>query len=205
MRLLLTSCGLPARFPRVREAFLALIKKSVGEIRVAFIPTASDVETDRTFSQIDRKELEEVGVRGEHIHDLFLDHAITLEDLRQYDVVYVDGGNTFYLLQKVRESGFDAAIAAYLREDAGVYVGTSAGTCLAGPDIGFLDPWDDKTKAELSDTRGLAVVPVAYSPHYVDEEAALLQSCREKVSHPIEPLRDGEAVMIDSSRTTMIQ
>ena len=205
MRLLLTSCGLPARCPRVREAFFTLIKKPIHDVRVAFVPTAAEVEQDRTFSQIDRKELEEAGVRGENIHDLLLDHPITLEDLQRHDVICVDGGNTFYLLQKVRESGFDAAIAAYLREGAGVYIGVSAGTCLAGPDIGFLEPWDDRTKATLSDTKALALVPVAYSPHYVDAEAALLQSCCEKVSYPIEPLRDGEAVMVDGSQIKIVR
>ena len=204
MRLLLTSIGLSGRFPRVREVFLELVKKSVGDVRVAFIPTASEVEDDRTFSQIDRKELEEVGVRAEHIQDVLLDHPITLDELRRYDVIYVDGGNTFYLLQRVRESGFDAAIAAYLREDAGVYVGTSAGTCLAGPEIGFLDVWDDRTKATLADTRGLGLVPVAYSPHYHDGEADLLRACRAKVAHPIEPLRDGEAVLVDDVQMTLI-
>lgn len=197
MRLLLTSNGFPKEAKKIREEFFRLVGKKPADIKVAFIPTASIVENDRSFMEIDRKEIEDMGIPKGNITDLELDHPITITELVNYDVILVDGGNTFYLLEKARESGFDKAIDEYLKEDQGVYVGISAGTVFTGPDVSFVEPWDDKSKAKLDNTRGLAYTKEAYSPHYKDEEKTILDEEREKRDYPIIELRDGQAITID--------
>lgn len=205
MRLLLTSSGFRQEDTVLRETFFNLVKKQARDVRVAFIPTASATEDDRSFMIAARKELEDMGIPTANITDLELDHTVILEELSKYDVVFVDGGNAFYLLQKVRESKFDVAIKEYLKQDLGVYVGVSAGTVLAGPDISFVEPWDDKSKAkELEDTTGLGYTKEAHSPHYKDEEKTILDEWRAKVSYPIKELRDGQAVVIEGGTQKFI-
>jgi dipeptidase E len=204
MRILLTSSGLPAKAENIRAEFLRLVRKSPVDIKVAFIPTASAVEADRTFMEVDRKELEEVGIPVGNITDLELDHLVIFEELKRYDVVFVDGGNTFYLLEKVQSSGFDEAIKQYLTEDLGVYVGVSAGSIIMGPDIGFVGPWDDERKANLKETKALGYTKEAYSPHYTDEEKGKLEECRAKADYSIIELRDGQAVVIDGGEQKII-
>jgi len=203
MRLFLTSNGFPASSPNSREELLSLVKKPVGDIRVMFIPTASSLEKNRSFVLIDRQEIEEMGVLSGNIHDRELDQPITFEELSQYDVIFVDGGNTFHLLQKVRESGFDTAIKEYLEKDLGVYVGVSAGTVLAGPNIEISTPWDDATAAALENTRGLSLTGKAYCPHFQEKDSGALEPYRHQ-GYTVKELRDGEAMMFDGAEGKLI-
>jgi dipeptidase E len=199
VRLFLTSNALPSSSPSLREEFLNLVGKTPRQIRVVFIPTASAAERDGPSTPAAHSELMDIGIPAENIVDLELDHPISVDELMRFDVIFVDGGNTFYLLQKVRESGFEAAIREYLRQDRGVYVGVSAGTILAGPDIEIAAPWDNKNAAVLSDTKGLGMIATAYSPHYKPEDDPILNDYRSKVTYPIQELRDGEAVLSDGA------
>ena len=173
---------------------------------MAYVPTASRVENDRTFAETDRRELIGLGIPETNVINLELDHKITCDELTKFDVIFVDGGNTFYLLQEVLKSGFDKAIKEYLNKDLGVYVGVSAGTVLAGPDIDFVAGWDDRNQApELKSTIALGLVETAYSPHYVDSELEILEKLREKYSYPIKKLRDGKAILVNGSRARKIE
>jgi dipeptidase E len=200
MRLLLTSNGLHQEAPAIVEKFFELCGKDPSYIKVAFIPTASVVEDNRDFMVRDRKGLEEIGIPMNNITNLELNHVIALEELSNHDVVYVDGGNTFYLLEKVRQSGFDTAIKEYLDQDLGVFVGVSAGTILMGPDIGFVKPWDDPNKASLEDTKGLGYTKDAYSPHYESgEDDEILANLRPRVDYVIRELRNGQAILVNET------
>ena len=65
------------------------------------------------------------------------------------DIFWVGGGNTYYLLQEVRRSGFDDFIID--RINAGVpYVGTSAGSLIVAPDIGCIKYAEEHPDLELS-------------------------------------------------------
>lgn len=152
---------------------------------------------------VDRQEIGQMGIPEGNIHDRELDHPVTFEELSRYDVIFVGGGNTFYLLQKVRESGFDKALKKYLEKDLGVYVGVSAGTVLAGPDIEISAPWDDPSIAALENTRGLSLIIAAYCPHFQQKDAAALEPYRDR-GYAVKELRDGDAVMLHGTEEKLI-
>ncbi|MBI5138338.1 MAG: Type 1 glutamine amidotransferase-like domain-containing protein [Candidatus Vogelbacteria bacterium] len=206
MRLFLTSSGFPKSAVNCKREFLDLVGKPTDQIRVAYVPTASYVEKNKTFAEIDRRELIELGIPEANVVDFELDHEITCGELSKFNVIFVDGGNTFYLLQEIKKSGFDKAISEYLKKDLGVYVGVSAGTVVAGPDIDFVADWDDRSQApELKSTTALCLIEIAYSPHYTDSEAEIVEKLREKYSYPIKKLRDGRAILVNGSRARKIE
>lgn len=204
MRLFLTSSGFPEENRKLREEFFHLINKNPEMIKLAFVPTASSLEEDRSFMLAAKKELEGLGILAGNIIDLNLDRQVSFEELKNFDVIFVDGGNTFYLLEKTRKSGFDLAIKEYLEKDLGAYVRVSAGTILAGPNIEIAEPWDDKSIINLEDTKGLGLIDVAYSPHYVEAEEKILKPYKEKADYKIEELRDGEAAVFDNGNFLFI-
>ncbi len=103
-----------------------LLPKSAAEMRAAFIPTAADPESDRSFLNFDRDKLVDMGFQVTDL-DLKEYDQITLEaKLADIDLVLVAGGNTFYLLDQVRKSGFDKVIPKMLARGL-IYVGSSAG------------------------------------------------------------------------------
>lgn len=81
-------------------------------------------------------------------------------------VIWVGGGNTFYLLQEVRRSGFDEFVARKIA--AGTpYVGTSAGSIILAPNIESVRFADDASQApELVSFDGLGLFPLVTFAHF---------------------------------------
>ena len=194
MKLFLTSAGLP---PETTEEFLRLLNKKPEETNLCFIATASEPEENKWYVDKDRKRLAELGFKITEI-DLKQENEDSLKDkFKKFDVIYVEGGNTFYLLKYVRKSGFDKALLDFLNENK-IYVGVSAGSIIAGPSI-ELAGWKniDKNIINLKDLSGLSLVPFAIFPHFEKSHTELLEKEVEKISYPVIALSDEQAVLID--------
>lgn len=196
-KLFLTSAGLPKE---TRDYFIKLLlPKKPEEISVAFIPTAAYPEVDKSFIQKSLDELKEIGIKQVEEIDLKNeDKESLLAKLSKADVIYVNGGNTFYLLDWTRKSGFDQIISQLL-DDGKIYVGTSAGSIIAGPDIESAG-WEeievfDKNIVHLKDTTGMNLVPFVVSPHFVEKDRKFLESKSKTVSYTIIALHDSQAVL----------
>jgi len=163
----------------VTTNFVPYLPKKPGEMRLTFIPTAAEVEHgDMQWLKDDRQALVDEGFK-------VIDFTVTgktkeqvKEMLDNTDFVFVSGGNTFFLLQEMRKSGFADLIMSYI--DRGlIYGGSSAGSVVAGPDISLVQGLDDPSLApELSDHKGLALVDVVVFPHWGSEH---FQNRYEKV------------------------
>lgn len=92
------------------------------------------------------------------------------KDLAKYSIVYVEGGNSFYLLQESQKSGFDKYIKQRVEEGM-IYVGTSAGSVITGPDI---NPIYQQSRAalapELQGTTGFNLTNFVVIPHWGQEK-----------------------------------
>jgi dipeptidase E len=89
-----------------------------------------------------------------------LDHAF-----KDCDIIWVGGGNTFYLLQEVRRSGFDKFLEKKIK-DGTPYVGTSAGSILLGPNIELVKFADNPIEApHLTSYEGLNLFPLVPLAH----------------------------------------
>ena len=131
MKLFLTSAGLP---PETVQEFLKLLNKNPAESRVCFIATASNPEKDKQYVEKDRRRLLELGFKIVEV-DLEQENEASLNNkLENSEVVFIEGGNTFYLLKYIWESGFDKALKLFL-DKGGVYIGVSAGSIVAGLNI----------------------------------------------------------------------
>ncbi len=94
------------------------------------------------------------------------------EDFKDAQVICVGGGNTYFLLDRVRASSFDKVIMELLEKGV-IYVGSSAGSVLAGPTIETARGADDDTVVlDLKDFTGLGLIDVAIIPHYDEEKYA---------------------------------
>ncbi|MEK7592773.1 MAG: Type 1 glutamine amidotransferase-like domain-containing protein [Patescibacteria group bacterium] len=184
---------------------LDLLSDSPKQTNLAFIPTAGDPYKDHSFVDEDRMKLIDEGFK---VQDVDL-KGIQTDELRKkfkgIDVVYVAGGNTFYLLEKVLESGFDVVIKELI--DKGViYAGGSAGAVLAGPTIEPVDAFDDpKAAPHLKSYAGLGLVDFIVLPHYKSDPK--YEAIQEKIirdwsdkGYKVIPLTNGQAIrVIDDS------
>jgi dipeptidase E len=134
--------------------------------RVAFVSAAS-LGDEAEYYQVARASLEAepTGLTVEHIR-WNGDFARTLA---QAEAVFVGGGNTYALLDRLRRSGLLDALRA--RAAAGLpYVGASAGSNVAGPNILTTNDWN---VVGLGTFDALGLVPFNINPHYKETDPAM--------------------------------
>ena len=87
-----------------------------------------------------------------------------LSAISQCDIIYVSGGNTFYLLNELRKSRVWQAIKNAVKEGK-IYIGESAGAIVAAPDTRYATLMDENS-AKTSDFTGLNLVDFCVVPHF---------------------------------------
>ena len=173
--------------------------------RLAFVPTASNVVDDgQETLAVDRERLLAMGFRLEPVELEALDRDELEERLTGVDVLFVSGGNAFYLLHHAIRSGLTTLVPPLVRSGRLTYVGVSAGAVLAGPDL--LPGASESTRWKappLPSTRAMGLVPFRVLPHFDQPgRAERLGRLLTDPSIPFElvPLTDEEAVEVRGTR-----
>ena len=158
MKLILTS-EFEISWPEIRHRLGNMCGKNA-----LFIPTAAYGEGYKIGYEKERLfPFESLGMNVD-VFDLSNSNAEEVkEKLEHTDLVYVDGGNTFYLLEQMKKSGFYEHATELLKNK--IYIGSSAGSIVASPDIKFIEPMDDISKSGLNDYTGLNWINFLFLPH----------------------------------------
>ncbi len=202
MKIILTSSGLET--VRLRKEFVNLLEKKVDEAKVMVIHTAKKPEHFIFVNEV-AKELGKIGILYPNITYLNIRGNKTSPSLGEYDAVYVCGGNTFYILDRIRKTGLDRFLNSFVRQ-GGVYVGVSAGSIIAGKDIEIAG-WGsegDLNDINLKNLEGLNFTDIAVFPHYKPKLKREVEELRQRVNYPIETLKDKQAIMIKGKRVKRI-
>lgn len=169
--IILTSTGFenPEIMKKVQEFFGDNIRKK----RVAIITTASIDKEKNEFAALAYSQFFDMGLESVVFFDIEMQNP---EELLQFDVIYVNGGNTYFLLHWAKKSGFDRVAIEFVRR-GGLYIGVSAGSLIAGPSIEVINyTGGDENSVGLKDFSGFGFINKAVVPHYdreVDEKAIL--------------------------------
>lgn len=161
------------------DSLLKLIGKDPKNITVAIIPNAKDYYSDYVKSLKNSEllaDLDAVGLSNLTTIDLN-DFSQKNKDelstrLKKFDLIWVNGGNTFCLRYAMRQSGFDKIIQSVV-ESGVVYAGESAGAIVAGDTIKGAELADEPnfTPEVIFDGLGLIkdyILPHTDSPKYVE-------------------------------------
>lgn len=82
----------------------------------------------------------------------------------------VSGGNVFYLLEKAQESGFIPFIQDFVSKPDNIYIGSSAGAAITGPDIQPFSVLDSPSAApHLRNTKGFCFTDLTLFVHWGSE------------------------------------
>jgi len=120
--------------------FRDMLQKPFAEATVLFIPTAAmqDEQKANAITARLKNELLAMGFLSENIEIHDIDGSLTEDAAMKFDVIYLTGGNTPYLIWRVREAGFGEIIKKMIYANK-VYIGMSAGSMLLMPNINFDD------------------------------------------------------------------
>jgi len=145
------------------------IAKKIGGAKnkkILYIYTAGDKQRDEKWQKDDRKALVKAGFE-------VIDYTIVgktkdtiQKDLKKVDIVYFGGGNVFYLLEQIQQTKCASVIRDFVNSGK-IYIGTSAGSIVAGPDIYPVYILDKVKKApKLKGYKGLGLVDFVIFPHW---------------------------------------
>jgi peptidase E len=124
---MLTFCGLETE--ALKEHFLRWLDKAPAEARVLFIPTAAIDADAIAVLPACINDLLKCGIPKENIRVFDLHRNMSGDELQQFDAVYLCGGRTAYLLERINDSGFREALLTYIAND-GLVLGVSAGSVI---------------------------------------------------------------------------
>lgn len=124
--------------------------------------------------------------------------ALTAAQLADFAVVFLEGGNTFQLIETVRRSNFFQLLGDFSKRGGHIYA-DSAGAIVLGSDVktAFLGEEADEDYAKLQDYRGLGILDAwSVHCHYELEEAEDLNELLYQTGSPILALREPTGVYV---------
>lgn len=206
MKLFLTSAGLSN--PSISNALEDLLEKPAKGVRLAFIPTAANVEPgDKSWMIDDLNNFRKAGFEVDIVDISAVSKDIWLSRLQEAEVLFLGGGNTFHLMHWVKQSGLQKELPTLLKTR--IYAGISAGSCIAGPTI--YNPAQNLfgEKYELEIKEGLGLVNFQFIPHlnspYFDKiREENLREASKDLTEPVYALDDNSALKIIDGNVEVI-
>ncbi len=198
MKLYLSSYRIP-----VPEALVSLVGLPAEEMKIAIIPNAKDYYAQRAqdykIQEIISYQQSKGFVHSEVV-DLrsFTNSSELKKKLKQFNLVWAVGGNTFCLRQAMKRSGFDAIILE-LVDNGIVYAGDSAGAVVAGTSLAGIESADIPAFAEEVIYDGMALIPKVVIPH-ADNEFFQEANQQTRLLFPAEDiieLTDAQALIVN--------
>lgn len=195
MKLLLTSNGITNE--SIAESFLSLACKPASSLKLAFIPTAGNAEggnkADWLFRQYEG--MRHLGINWIDMVDFAAADVDWRSRLDACDVLYLSGGNTFYLLDQIRKSGFGDYLQGASAEK--VYVGSSASSITMTPriDVAAMPPGDLNLPG-LQDLTGLGFVNFEIEPHCHDDRFPVVEAYARQNARKIYAIDDQTAIQV---------
>ena len=206
MKLLLTSNGIKSGL--TNDLLSLLPNKPLGKISVSYIVTAAFGEKgNKSWVNIAKNDLQKLGISDIENLDIRGKTEIELYSiLSKKDIILANGGNTFYLLKYVKESGFDKVIKQLVGKDR-LYIGVSAGSYIACPTIEQAY-WKDTDRSwkdfDLTDLTGLNLVPFLITAHFNESFREAVEEAAKSTRYPFVCLYDTQAVLVNDSSIKIV-
>lgn len=198
---------LASYFSFVSDSLLPLLPKKPSELTLAFVPTAADLYPIKPWFYGDKLKLKMMGFKMIEVDLKNKTKAQLMGELEHADVIFVSGGNTYYLLEKAQKSGF-LEIARKLVSKGVIYVGSSAGSALACPTIGHVEDLDDINVATLTDFQGLGLIDFLILPHYgnrkYEDRFQRIMAKWKGNDFSIQALTDTQAYVVNGTQVQLV-
>lgn len=191
--------------------FVKLVGKEPKDITLALIENAADTYFEGSRPWLERNR---AAIQGHGFDVEILDirqYKSKLSELRtklmSKDVIWLGGGNTFYLRWLLRDTGVDQLLIELVAQGK-VYGGGSAGAIIAGPTLKHFETADDPKEAPELMLDGLHFTDVVVVPHMDHgKSASIMRDINEKLrseGYKTAPLNDADALVIDGQQQRVI-
>lgn len=182
------------------------LDKPLKSFKIAYIPTASAKVEDLSYIEQRRPKMAKMGLDLEEIDIASQKEEDLRKILGKKNLVFVEGGNTFYLLKCIRKSGFDRVIRDLLKKGL-IYFGSSAGAYVACPTI-EMTTWKlsnySFSRCKVTDFSAMNLVPFLVNCHFRPEIKEFLKKKKKELKYPLKILTDKQAFLIKDDKVKII-
>jgi dipeptidase E len=190
----------------IQNEILQLLPAPANFMKVAFVFTARKpkMKNNPARPHDDKNLMIEAGFIVEEYDLDDKDEEEVREDLMKFDIVYVAGGNTLYLMNAMHEVNFAQTIRELL-DDGLIYIGESAGSIAAGPDIKPTIWLNDTNEIRLKDLTGLFLVPFGILPHFKGQLPESVGREVMKAPYDVKFLKDNQLLYVKGDKVTLVE
>jgi len=196
-RIILTSHGFKKN-KKLKQQLLGLLPSLTKKLSVVIVTTASAEWKEKNKHAVSAKRvLEKMGFKKVIFLDVEFENPNKLKD---FDIIYISGGNPFYLLYHLKKSGADKIIKKLANKGI-ILIGVSAGATVLGPSIKIVQYFDNKKNiVKLKDFSALKLTDIIILPHYKIEYEYNVKDFEKKCRCKVTRLKDNQAVLIFSNK-----
>jgi dipeptidase E len=199
---------LASYFTKVKSLFRNFIKDSCEDKKILFIPTAAVPEKVTFYVNADKKTLKKMNYEVDEMEISKLPKDEVVRRIENSSCIFVEGGNTFFLLQEFRRLGADKAILEHINKGK-PYIGSSAGSMILSPNIGYATLMDNPAVApELNnDYTALGSMNFYIVPHYGNMP---FNKSSQKIVNKfsdildIRPINNSQVIVVNGNNTEIL-
>jgi len=201
-KLLLASHGFEKN-KTLEQQLLKLLPSLAKKLSAVIITTASAEWKEKNIHAVSAKQvLENMGFKKVAFMDVEFENP---SKLKNFDVIYINGGNPFYLLYHLKKSGADKIIQK-LADKGVILVGVSAGAVALGPSIKIAQYFDnEKNIVKLKNFSALKLTDIIILPHYKIEYENKVKDFEKENNCQVTRLKDGQGVAVIGDRVEFIK
>ncbi|KRM96074.1 Peptidase E [Liquorilactobacillus aquaticus DSM 21051] len=167
--------------------------------KVLYISTASKVEEYTGYIDEGKQALKKLGFKIEDLDIAKNSESIVLAKIAKAELLFIAGGNTFYLLQELKNKHLLQLVRERINKGL-PYIGESAGAIILTPDIEYNKIMDSPNVAPvLTDYSALNIINFYVLPHYIEEP--FIETVQEtfktyKNKLDLIPINNNEAIIV---------
>lgn len=174
--------------------------------KVGFIATAADLKDDKRYIEEDKKDLENMKFKLIDI-DITKESKDEIKEKFSYiDAIFIAGGNCFYLLQQLKKKNVLKELIDFANKK--IYIGSSAGACIACPSIDYVQKLDNKYQAPyLNNYNAMNLIDKYILPHYQSSKEyteLINETIKEHKDLDFLTIRNDQAIIVKDRKDYII-
>lgn len=180
------------------------LPKKITACKIAYISTASKKVADDSYAKNHQQKMNELNFSFTDIDIAGLNENKLKKALDGYDIIFVEGGNAYYLLKAIRESDFEKIIKSLISQGV-VYIGSSAGSYVACPSIEVATLTERGfDRFGITDFTAMNLVPFLIKAHYTPAMKEMLNEKAKNLKYPLRILNDNQALLVQNGEVQLL-